>query len=171
MKQTELPPPSRTSNGVIDFELSTGFRLGVDGACGNTWAEKARVLAYIVKALARIHTITINGARTTLQKALRPRGDVPSLTPLGAPVTSGYGRRPKWVSDKTPQVVAYNVWRAREAERRTRTLAGHATKPNARNRMFAKKLGYQLRGLPCRRRMDSAGERGIEGEDCQARPR
>ncbi len=134
--------------GVIDFELSTGFRLGLDGACGSTWAEKARVLAYIVKALARIHTITINGARTTLQKALRPRGDVPSLTPLGAPVTSGYGRRPKWVSDKTPQVVAYNVWRAREAERRTRTLAGHATKPNARNRMFAKNWAINYAGFP-----------------------
>ena len=52
-----------------------------------------------------------------MRAALDPRTDAPSLTPLGAAVMSGYGRRPKWLCPNTLVVVAANVWRAKGAER------------------------------------------------------
>ncbi len=130
---------------VVDMELSTGFKLGEDGACGKTWAEKARVLAYIVRTLARVHTVECDGQTTTLRKAVAPCTDATSLTPLGAPVLSGYGRRPKWLSDRTPEVAAYNVWRAREHEKRTITVT---TNRNPRLRSFARNWEINYQGYP-----------------------
>ncbi len=127
------------------MELSTGFKLGEDGACGKTWAEKARVLAYIVRTLARVHTVECDGQITSLRKAVAPCTDATSLTPLGAPVLSGYGRRPRWLSDRTPEVAAYNVWRAREHEKRTITRT--ATR-NPRLRTFARNWEVNYQGYP-----------------------
>ncbi len=119
---------------VIDFEQATGFHIGADGACSTAWNEKARVLAYIVKSLARICNISKNGMITTLKDAVAPCTDAASLTPLGAPIMSGYGRKPVWVYPETPELVAVNVWRARNWDR-TATPAGRAA--NARRRTFA----------------------------------
>ncbi len=129
---------------VVDFELTTGFRLGEDGACGRSWAEKARVLAYIVRTLARVHTVAKNGLRTTLQKAVGPRTNATALASLGAPLVSGYSKRPTWLAEQTPEVVAYNVWRARAHERRT--CAARAQ--NYRVRTFAKGWEVDYRGYP-----------------------
>ncbi len=111
--------PSRTASYLecaMDFELSTGFKIGLDGATRTTLANKARVLAYTIRTLARIYGLEKNGEAMTLSRALEPRTDAAALTPLGAPLTSGYGFRPRWLSKWTTQAVAVNVWRARRDE-------------------------------------------------------
>jgi hypothetical protein len=102
------------------------------------------VLAYIIRTLARIHTVTKNGTPTTLQKAVGPRTNANALAPLGAPLVSGYGRRPTWVAEKTPEVVAANVWRARAHERKTSA----ARVRNYRVRTFAQQWDVDYRGYP-----------------------
>ena len=82
---------------VIDFELSMGHCLGsVEGEI-LTWTQKTQRLAYYyLKALVRTHTATWNGISVTHKQALRPTTDATSITPLGGPLMSGFGRKPKW---------------------------------------------------------------------------
>ncbi len=130
---------------VIDMEQATGFYIGSDGACKTTWSEKARVLAYIVRTLARIGTVTVNGAESNLKRAVGPRTDVSSLTPLGGTVMSGYGRKPIWVYRGTPELAAVNVWRARNADR---TGPASTNTGNQRKRTFARDWMIDRDGYP-----------------------
>ncbi len=133
---------------VIDFEMSTGLRLGLDGACATTWSAKARALYYIIKALARIYTINIGCNKVGFKHAFLPRSNVASLAPLGAPVMAGFARRPVWVCRRTPQVVAANVWRARAAHRRVLAAAAPSTSLSARSRTFAHEWDVNYEGFP-----------------------
>jgi hypothetical protein len=133
---------------VVDFELFTGHCLGSIKGETLTWAQKASRLAYYLKALVRTHTVAWNGIETTYKHALRPTTDATSITPLGGPLMSGFGRRPVWTDARTPKVAAINVWRAKQehisqkgrsgiAERRSRkfvhnwnlSMKGHRSKP------------------------------------------
>ena len=79
-----------------------------------TWTQKAQRLAYYLKALVRTHSATWNRISVTHKQALRPTTDATSITPLGGPLMSGFGGKPKWADERTPQVVAVNVWRAKQ---------------------------------------------------------
>ncbi len=122
---------------VIDFEMSTGLRLGMEGACETSWSGKAHALVEMIKALVRIHTVYLNGSKTTYKQAFQPRPNVSALAPLGAPAMAGYARRPVWVCERTPQVAAANVWRAKAEERLARGSV-YATAASTRTRAFAK---------------------------------
>ena len=98
---------------VVDFDLTTSHCLGAIKGQPMTWAEKAKRLAYYLKTLARTHQITWNGLKVSYKQALRPTIDAASLTPLGAPILSGFLRKPIWVDKRTPRVVALNAWKAR----------------------------------------------------------
>ncbi len=71
--------------------------------------------------------------RGSWKASLDPQTSVPSLTPLDAPRTSGFSRRPRWLSSFTTSVAAANVWRilqarddGRRQQQHTRTFArGH----------------------------------------------
>ncbi len=139
--------PSRTASYlecVIDFELSTGFRIGLDGATATTWANKAKVLAYTIRALARIYGLKKSGVGMSLAQALEPRTDAASLTPLGAPLTSGYGVRPRWLSRWTTQAAAVNTWRARRHEAVNRPWNREA----CRGRRFAEDWEINYHSFP-----------------------
>jgi hypothetical protein len=136
-----LPPSAATSTHlefVVDFELSSGLKLGADGACGTSWKEKASTLIAIIKSLARIYTIVVDDKVVGYKEAFQPRTNVPALVPLGAPVLAGFARRPVWVSGRTPQAVAVNLWRARAADRRERALSSSLSSVSTRTRAFAK---------------------------------
>ncbi len=145
-------PPAASSvtylECVIDFEMSTGMRLGLDGACSTTWSAKARALYYIIKALARIHTITIGCTEVGFKRAFQPKSNISSLAPLGAPVMAGFSRRPVWVCGRTPQVIAANAWRARAAHRRALATAAPATSLSSRSRAFAHDWQINYEGFP-----------------------
>ncbi len=103
---------------AIDFELSTGVRLTANDGSRLAWAEQAALLYRIVRAIGRTSTFVLNGRPiTTLAEALAPRTKVPSITALGAPLASGFARRPRWLAAKTPEVVAVNVFKAMTAAR------------------------------------------------------
>ncbi len=132
---------------VVDLELSSGLRLGVDGSCGTTWAAKAKALYYIVRTLARIHTIDVGHEKSAFKTALSPRPSVSALSPLGAPLQAGFARRPIWACQRTPEVVAANVWRAKAAEARARA-AGTSSSTAARARTFAHDWTLTYAGYP-----------------------
>jgi hypothetical protein len=136
---------------VVDMELSTGFRLGLDGACETTWAAKAKTLYYIVRTLARIHTINVGDGKGLFKSVLSPLPSVSALSPLGAPVQAGFARRPIWACPHTPDVVAANVWRARAAETRARAT-GASTSAAARARTFAHDWTVTYSGYPAQDR-------------------
>ncbi len=143
---------------VIDLELSTGFRIGADGAAPTSWAEKARILAYTIRAAARIYGLVKGTTNITLKQAVSPRTDSPSLTLLGAPLVSGFGRRPIWLSSRTPEVVACNVWRARRAERQ----ATEQQDRTCRGRLFARGWEIDYRGYPAEDRWTSEAEKRLK---------
>ena len=94
---------------------------------------KASRLAAMLKTLARIYTVCLNGGRTNWTQAVDPRNSRPSLTPLGAPRQAGPGRRPKWCIQSTPRVVAANVWRAIG---NTGDRSGHTRAPATNYKIF-----------------------------------
>ncbi len=108
-------PPERPAHNytsvflefVVDCEAATG--LEIPATC---WHTKAIKLATIMRTLARIHTLEMNGRTTTWKDAFDPRTATLALTPLGAPRLSGVARRPRWLSQATPGVVAANAWRS-----------------------------------------------------------
>ncbi len=146
-----LPPSSTTATNlecVIDFELATGLKIGADGTCSTAWTNKAKVLMNMIKAVARIFTIRIGGRQVTLQEAIDPRVNAPSLVPLGAPPMAGLGRRPLWASSRTTSAVAVNVWRAREDDKRRRASAGSRAAATDRTRAFAKTWEVNYANFP-----------------------
>jgi exonuclease III len=126
---------------AIDFELATGVRLATDGERETTWAGKARIIAAVIRLLNRVHGIVANGRQVPMKTALGPRADAPSLTPLGAPVAPGYGRKPVWVDPRTPYAVAANYARARRAALR-------ASVRNRRTTGFAQHWHLNYEGFP-----------------------
>ena len=91
---------------VIDYEAATGIDVPAQG-----WGKKAAVLAATLRTLSRIHTLRNNGTPATWGNAFQPKPSVPSLNSLGAPRVTGVSRRPQWVCNTTPSVIAANVWR------------------------------------------------------------
>ncbi len=137
---------------AVDFELSTGLRLGLEGSCGPTWADKAKAMAYLMKAAARIFTIKHHGRDIGYNAALRPSPNVFSLSPLGAPLMSGLARRPVWACAHTPQVVAANLWRARAADRLAAAAAPRTAAVPSRSRTFAAAWELNYSGFPAQNR-------------------
>ncbi len=109
---------------VVDFETSTGLELknAADQLIG--WGEKAARLRNIWKKIASVHTVMDGGDVSTFGDAYKPRNDVPSLVPLGAPRLPGVLRKPRWVMSTTPKIVAANVWRALGSSTDRRTMNG-----------------------------------------------
>ena len=109
--------PSETTTlleGVVDLELSTGIRIGDSEGIKMTWGMKAKRLAYYIRTLARINTVSWIGITLAYTKALRPTTDATSFTPLGGPLMSGFKRKAIWADPRAPNVVAINVWKAKE---------------------------------------------------------
>ncbi len=102
-----------------------------------TWADKAKMVSYLIKAASRMFTITRWGDKTDYKQALLPRSSVSSLTPLGAPLMAGLARRPVWASRLTPSAVAANVWRARASDRFKQVSSSRGSWAGARARTFA----------------------------------
>ncbi len=98
---------------VVDVEAATGIDVPA-----KTWHDKAIKLAALLRNIARVYTVQIDGVAGSWKKAADPRADYPSLTPLGAPRTSGVARRPRWMCQSTPAVVAANIWRNLEHHRK-----------------------------------------------------
>ncbi len=117
----------------MDFELAAGCRLTSNDGARLSWTEQAALLYRIIRAIARTHTVVLRGVTSTLAAALAPRTRVPSLTPLGAPMTSGFGRRPQWLAKGTTEVVAANVIRALVATGTQQELEGRTTRTFAKN--------------------------------------
>ena len=103
-------------------------------------------MAYILRTLARVHTVIKNGKITTLKDALAPCTDAAALTPLGAPLVSGFGVRPRWLCNETSRVVAVNVWRAR-ANERSMVLPRQIA---SRGRVFAQPWQIDCKGSPAK---------------------
>ncbi len=118
---------------AVDFELATGVRLTSNSGARLAWADQAARLYRIIRAIARTHTLVLHGVVSTLKAALAPKTNVPSLTPLGAPMSSGFARRPRWLAKGTTEVVAANVSRALEAARSQHAQGGRATRTFAKN--------------------------------------
>ncbi len=97
---------------VVDFEASTGLELRNAAGQALGWSEKAARLRSIWRKMASVHTVTERGKISTFNNIYKPKNDVPSLVPLGAPRLPGLMRRPRWVMETTPSVVAANVWKA-----------------------------------------------------------
>ncbi len=114
-------------------------------------------MAYSIRAAARIYGLVKGTANTTLKQAVSPRTDSPSLTHLGAPLVSGFGRRPIWLSTRTPEVVACNVWRARREERQVTEQQDRT----CRGRLFARGWQIDYRGYPAEDRWTSEAERRL----------
>ncbi len=79
---------------------------------GRGWSEKASRFAALLRALARVYTLEVDGRASSWRAALDPQVTQPTLVPLDGPKVSGTSRRPRWMSGSTPLVVAANVWRA-----------------------------------------------------------
>ena len=126
---------------LVDFELTSGIRFGDDGPTVLTWAEKARILGYYIKTIARVYTVELDGFKTGFMKALRPILDAASLAPLGAPVLSGYARKPHWSNQSTPSAVATNLWKARQND-----IVKSECAAKRRNRSFAHRHNLNLSG-------------------------
>ncbi len=92
---------------VIDMEAATGMEF--PGSC---LSEKASRLAALLRTLARIYTLEVEGEKASWKTAFDPQVLQPTLTPLDAPRISGLSRRPRGLSSFTPAVAAANVWRA-----------------------------------------------------------
>ena len=58
----------------MDFELTTGIKFGNEGPQTLSWAERARILAYYIKTLVRVHTIELNGLKATHKDARQDDG-------------------------------------------------------------------------------------------------
>ncbi len=96
---------------VIDAEAATGMDFP-----GNCWAEKASRFAALLRSLARVYTLEVDGERASWKTAFDPQATQPTLVPLDGPKLSGLSRRPRWLSRSTPSVAAANVWRALNPE-------------------------------------------------------
>ncbi len=92
---------------VVDAEAATGLTLP-----GRDWHQKTVAFAALLRSMARVYGLEMNGNSVSWKNALDPRTDSPTLVPLGAPRVSGLARRPRWLSSHTPDVAAANVWRA-----------------------------------------------------------
>ncbi len=103
---------------VVDFEATTGIQIPAQ-----CWHEKATKIASLLRALAKVHTVEVDGNITCWKQALDPQVNYPPLTPLGGPRGSGYGHRPRWLSSTTTDVAAANVWRCLQKLPGTRTPA------------------------------------------------
>ncbi len=103
---------------VVDFEATTGIQ--VPAQC---WHDKATNIASLLRALAKVHTVEVDGHTTCWKRALGPQVNYPPLTPLGGPRGSGYGHRPRWLSNTTTDVSAANVWRCLQKLLGTDTFA------------------------------------------------
>ena len=101
---------------VVDFELTTGLRLEDCEGKEMTWGQKAKRLGYYLRTMSRINTIKWNGTTMSFQKAVLPTTDATSITPLGGPLMSGYGRSPFWNDKRTPTIAALNVWKAKQTQ-------------------------------------------------------
>ncbi len=101
-----------------------------------------------LKALVRIHTVELNGVQSGFKQAFRPRPNVPTLAPLGAPVLAGFARRPIWADPRTPAAVAANIWRARAAARCATTSATVSPGGENRSRVFARTWELNMAGFP-----------------------
>ncbi len=99
----------------MDVEAAIGIDIPA-----TTWHDKAIKLAALLRAMARIYTVQVDGVAGNWKCAADPRADYPSLTPLGAPRTSGVARRPRWMCQSTPAVVAANIWRNLEHHKQER---------------------------------------------------
>ncbi len=92
---------------VIDAEAATGLTLP-----GKDWHQKTVLFAALLRSMARVYGLQLDGDESSWKNAFEPRTDVPTLVPLGAPRISGLARRPRWLSSHTPEVAAANAWRA-----------------------------------------------------------
>ena len=127
---------------LVDFELTTGIKFGNEGPHPLSWAERARILAYYVKTLARVYTVKLNNIQVPFKQAMRPMLDAAPLAPLGAPVLSGYGRKPIWTHPGTHTAIVTNVRKARANDPQN-----HATTAEERrNRSFAHRWPMTLSG-------------------------
>ena len=126
---------------LVDFELTTGIKIGDEGPTTLSWAERARLLGYYIKTIARVYMVELNGMKTGFTKAMRPILDAASLAPFGAPVLSGYARKPYWTHQGTPSAIATNVWKARQND-----IISSESAANRRNRSFAHRHNLNLSG-------------------------
>ena len=78
---------------LVDFELTTGIRIGGEGSNVLTLAERSRVHCYYFRTITRIFTVRLNGITTTYTKAVMPLQDAASLAALGSPVLCVFGRK------------------------------------------------------------------------------
>ena len=86
---TQLNVPRATTTlleCVIDFEMTSGLRLGDCEGIRLSWGQKAKRLGYYLRTLARINTIAWNGIPMSYNQAVKPTIDATSLTPLGGPL-------------------------------------------------------------------------------------
>ncbi len=96
---------------VVDAEAATGMEFP-----GRCWSDKATRFAALLRTLARVHTLEVDGVKATWKAAFDPQVTQPTLIPLDGPKVSGLSRRPRWLSSTTPLVTAANVWRALNPE-------------------------------------------------------
>ncbi len=96
--------------------------------------------------------------KVSFKKALAPAAQVPALAPFGAPAAPGFLRRPKWAAKATADVVAVNVWKAMEAERR------RTGRQDSRCRAYAADWHLDFTGFHHERRWHPRAEDDLKSE-------
>ncbi len=127
---------------AVDFEAATGITLKDSGGQALTWNQKGLRVAAMMRTIARLHTIELDGARQSFAQAYMTNPSVGVFVPLGGPRVPGLGRRPQWVAKHTAAVAAANAWKA-AAE-----AAGGERDPRARRQTFAENWKLERTGCP-----------------------
>ena len=130
---------------IVDFELTMGMRLEDISGEKLSWSQKAERLAYYIVTLVMANTMKWHATEVTYRQAIRPTSNATSLTPLGAPLMSGFARKPLWCDGRTPGATAINIWKARQE---TLTNFPNIGIAEWRSREFAKRWALNLRGYP-----------------------